>query len=104
MKRRGLVASMVGSRRFSWIMLAIEELSELGGWKTPSVRNDLMLLRRRREDAEGESRIMGSGRRLDVGLLFGRRAGVALRGMAGVGPFGRAAVRLESQISECFLM
>ena len=36
--------------------------AESGGTYTPDSRKDLMLLMRRREDAEGESRIIGSGR------------------------------------------
>lgn len=49
-----------------------------------------MFERRRREDAEGERRMMGSGLRpLD---FEGRRAGAAVAAV-GVGPFGRGAVR-----------
>lgn len=57
-----------------------------------------MFERRRREEAEGESRIMGSGRRPVVGLpllVLLRSAGVRalLVGWAGVGPLGRVLVR-----------
>lgn len=51
-----------------------------------------MLLRRRREEAEGESKMMGSGRR-PLGLAG--RAGTVV-GAAGVGPLGRAEVRRRS--------
>ena len=66
-------------------------LFEEGGVKTPSTRKDLMLERRRSEDAEGDRRMIGSGRRPDTGLL-GRRAEEAVV-KAGVGPDGRAVVR-----------
>ncbi len=36
---------------------------ESGGMYVPDSRKDLMLLMRKREDAEGERRIIGSGRR-----------------------------------------
>lgn len=38
-----------------------------GGMKTPSWRKDLMLDMRMRDEAEGERRIIGSGRREDAG-------------------------------------
>lgn len=56
----------------------------------PSTRKDLMFERRRREEAEGERRMMGSGRR-PVGVLPRRPAEDV--GTAGVGPEGRVEVR-----------
>ena len=47
-------------------MLAVAEEParfESGGIYVPDSRNDLMLLMRNREEAEGESKMMGSGRR-----------------------------------------
>lgn len=49
-----------------------------GGVKWPSSRKDLMLLRRSSEEAEGERRMIGSGRR-EEGFDLGRRAGVLFR-------------------------
>jgi hypothetical protein len=43
-------------------------VDESGGTKTPSWRNERIFDRRRRDDAEGDRRMIGSGRRLDLGL------------------------------------
>ena len=67
---------MVGMRRFTWRIFRPVEVVEVGGVKSPSTRKDLMLERRRSEEALGERRIMGSGRREEGVGLLGRRAGV----------------------------
>jgi hypothetical protein len=43
-------------------------VEESAGTKTPFSRNDRIFESRMREDAEGETRIMGSGRLCDLGL------------------------------------
>lgn len=48
------------------------ELEESGGMYTPLSMKDLIFDIRRREDAEGESRMMGSGRRAGAFGLWGR--------------------------------
>jgi hypothetical protein len=48
------------------------ELEESGGMYTPLSIKDLMFDMRRREDAEGERRMMGSGRRTGAFGLWGR--------------------------------
>jgi hypothetical protein len=42
------------------------EIDDSGGVYIPDSRNDLMFDMRRSEDAEGESRIIGSGRRAEA--------------------------------------
>lgn len=57
---------MEGRRREMWRMLAelVEPARlESGGMYVPASRNDLMLPMRSREEAEGDRRMMGSGRR-----------------------------------------
>ena len=64
MKRKGRCESIEGSGRETCRMLAVEPaLLESGGRYLPSSRKDLMLAMRRREEAEGERRMMGSGLR-----------------------------------------
>ena len=65
-------------------MLAVAEEParfESGGMYVPDSRKDLMLLMRRREEAEGESRIMGSGRRPGFLSLEARDAVVVVVGV-----------------------
>jgi hypothetical protein len=50
---------MEGMGRRIWIMLALVVSAALGGMKMPSSRKDLMLEVRKRDEAEGESRMMG---------------------------------------------
>jgi len=59
----------------------------LGGMKMPSPRKDLMLDMRRSEDAEGESRMMGSRRRVGFFCRF-ETSGDGC-GWAGTGALGR---------------
>lgn len=71
MKRMGRVASMDGIMRARCSMeeLALEEEREAsGGMYVPLSRKDLMLDMRRSEEAEGETRMIGSGRRPGLGL------------------------------------
>ena len=72
---------MLGIRRWNCNMLLAEAVSvALGGMKTPSPRNCLTLLVRRREEAEGERRMMGWRRllgrfwRLETSVGAGREA------------------------------
>lgn len=58
MKRRG-EEEIDGSARESWRKFEVVASVALGGMKVPSSRKDFMLDMRRREDAEGESRMMG---------------------------------------------
>lgn len=50
---------MDGRRRLTWRIFGAP-VAESAGEKIPSLRNDLMLVMRRRELAEGESKMMGS--------------------------------------------
>lgn len=50
---------MDGIGRRIWIMLALVVSAALGGMNMPSSRKDFMFDVRRREEAEGESRMMG---------------------------------------------
>ena len=61
MKRKGRVASILGSSREMCRIVA--EVVVSGGVYWPFSRKDLMFDMRRREEAEGESKMMGSGRR-----------------------------------------
>jgi hypothetical protein len=64
MKRKGREESF-GSVRVMWRRLAGVEFASVGcegGTKRPASRKDLMLDIRRREDAEGERRMIGSAR------------------------------------------
>jgi len=61
MKRRGC-EEMDGSTRDICRKLDVEVSRALGGMKTPSSRKDLMLDMRRRDEAEGDSRMMGCSR------------------------------------------
>jgi len=66
MNRIGRLASIAGRSREICKMEAEElevELEDSAGMYTPLSRNDLILAMRRMEEAEGETRMMGSGRR-----------------------------------------
>lgn len=94
MKRKARLGSMLFRLRDMCRMVELEEPS--AGVKTPLSRKDLILLRRRREDAEGERRMMGSGRR-PPGFL-GRTVRLGFPGMAevpfcGLGTPGRTTSR-----------
>lgn len=70
MNRSGPRGEMDGMVRWVWRML-IAPLEALEGWNWPCSRKDLMLDMSRREEAEGDSRMMGSGRRwLEMGFLM----------------------------------
>lgn len=80
-------------------MLAVAEEParfESGGMYVPESRKDLMLLMRSREEAEGESRMMGSGRRPGFLSLEARDVVVAVTGAAAVG-----FLRSLKNCSEC---
>ena len=80
-------------------MLALAEEParfESGGMYVPDSRKDLMLLMRRREEAEGESRIMGSGRRPDFLSLEARDAVAVV-----VGAMADGFLRSLKNCSEC---
>lgn len=80
-------------------MLAVAEEParfESGGMYVPDSRKDLMLLMRSREEAEGESRMMGSGRRPGFLSLEARDVVVAVAGAAAAGFF-----RSLKNCSEC---
>lgn len=66
---------MEGRRRRIWIMFALFVSAALGGMKTPSSRKDLMFEVRRRDEAEGERRMMGRRRWLDFLVRLETRAG-----------------------------
>lgn len=80
MKRKGVRGSMEGRRRVIWRRLeeALEEESSAeGGMKVPDSRKDFTFDMRRREDAEGERRMMGcSMRRGGFLRLVGREWGI----------------------------
>lgn len=66
-------------------MLAVAEEParfESGGMYVPDSRKDLMLLMRSSEEAEGESRMMGSGRRPGFLSLDAREVVVVAEGAA----------------------
>lgn len=66
MKRMARLGSIDGNVRVICKMEADEldvELDDSGGMYTPPSRKDLMFDIRRREDAEGDRRMIGSGRR-----------------------------------------
>lgn len=100
MKRSGRLVSIVGRRREICRMLVVE--FGAGGWYWPDSRKGFMFDMRRREEAEGERRMMGSGRREDFlgwdGRLGGTEEGViegrAEVAEAAVGGFGRARLLL----------
>lgn len=100
MKRSGRLGSMVGSRREMCRMLVVE--FGAGGWYWPDSRKGLMFDMRRREEAEGDRRMMGSGRREDFLGWEGRPEGTeewVVEGRAEVaeaaaGGFGRARLLL----------
>jgi len=75
MNRMGRDGSIEGRVRVMCRMEAEEldvELEESGGIYTPPSMKDLMFDIRRREDAEGERRMMGSGRRAGAFGLWGK--------------------------------
>jgi len=80
------VPSIEGSRREICKIEALEldvELEDSAGMYMPFSRKDLMFDMRRREDAEGESRIMGSGRRTGALGLCARMGLLAILAAAG---------------------
>lgn len=80
MKRKAVRGSMEGRTRVIWrrFEVALEEVSRAeGGMKMPSSRKDFTFDMRRREEAEGESRIMGcSMRRVGFLRFVGRDCGM----------------------------
>lgn len=69
-------------------------VAELEGTKMPFSRKERMFERRRREEAEGERMMMGSGRRCDLGLCgrvgllaIAAAACAALRALKGAASF-----------------
>lgn len=65
MKRIGRVASIEGNRREMFKIEAEEldvELEESGGIYVPFSRKDLIFAMRSSDEADGDSRIIGSGR------------------------------------------
>lgn len=64
-----------------WIMLALVVSAALGGMKMPSSRKDFMLLVRSRDEAEGESRIMGCTFWCGFFVRFDTRAGCGALGL-----------------------
>jgi hypothetical protein len=58
MKRRGRKGSIEGMIRWTWRTVSTVE-SAVGGMYVPFSRNSLMLDMRRREEAEGERRMIG---------------------------------------------
>ena len=79
MKRIGREGSIEGRVRVMWRMLApVESLLPV---YIPSPRNDLIFDRRSSDDAEGESRMMGSGL-LPEGLAFFAPAATLAAGTA----------------------
>lgn len=88
MKRRGC-EDIVGSNRFRWSRLTFVASVEFGGMKIPSLRKDFMLDMRRREDALGERRMMGSRRRFFWRLeTRGVVPGSVFATVGGMGAFG----------------
>ena len=78
---------MEGRRRCTFCMFVAEVVSvALGGMKTPSPRNCLTLLVRRSEEAEGESKMMGSRRLAGRFWRFETRVGA---GREALGSDGR---------------
>lgn len=80
-------------------MLALAEEParfESGGMYLPPSRKDLMLLMRSMEEAEGESRMIGSGRRPGFLSLDARDVVVVVKGAAGDG-----FLRSLKNCSEC---
>lgn len=80
MNRIGRAPSIDGTVRMTWRIVAEEldvELVESVGMYVPLSRNDLMFDMRRRDDADGDSRMIGSGR---GGAAFGLCASVGLLG------------------------
>ena len=69
---------------------------ESGGMYVPDSRKDLMLLIRNREEAEGESRMIGSGRRPGFLSLEAIDVAVVAAGAAAVG-----FLRSLKNCSEC---
>lgn len=69
---------------------------ESGGIYVPDSRKDLMLLMRSREEAEGESKMMGSGRRPGFLSLEARDVVVVVAGAAADG-----FLRSLKNCSEC---
>ena len=83
-------------------MLAVAEEParfESGGMYVPDSRKDLMLLIRSREEAEGERRMMGSGRRPGFLSLAARDAVLVVAGAAADG-----FLRSLKNCSECLRM
>jgi hypothetical protein len=80
MKRKAVRGSIEGRMRVIWrrLEVALEEVSRAeGGMKTPSSRKDFTFDMRRREEADGESRMMGcSMRRAGFFMLVGRDCGM----------------------------
>ena len=99
MKRKGRTGSMLGRRREMWRMLVVEV--GVGGAYVPDSRKGFMLDIRRSEDAEGESRMIGSGRRFGFFGCDGSEGGIPVVVEderveipdAAVGPEGRERVR-----------
>lgn len=95
----GRLPSTVGIRR--WVCKSVEEelddaLTDSGGTYIPFSRKALMLDRRRRDEADGERRMMGSGRLTGALGLWARvvlfdaaaaAACVALRALNGAASF-----------------
>jgi hypothetical protein len=77
MKRIGRFGSTARIVRWTWSIVAVEPPAS-GGVNLPSSRKDRALERRRREDAEGDRRIMGSGRRVGTFWLSAREGLVGI--------------------------
>lgn len=71
---------MEGISRRIWIMLAEVVSAALGGTNMPSSRNVLMLEVRRREEADGERRMMGWTFWCGFLVIFETRAGWGAEG------------------------
>lgn len=75
MKRRGREVSIEGTRRWICNMDAEDDdvaVDESAGVKRPLSKKDLIFDMRRREEADGESRMMGSGRLTGPFELIGK--------------------------------
>ena len=83
-----------GTMRWIFSMLVADVVSvAFGGEKSPSLRNVFALLMRRSDDAEGESRMMGSNR------LAGRFCRLETRAAWGAGPEGASEGRLRRKVA-----
>lgn len=71
---------MLGRRRETWWIWGCGPEAVVDGEKTPDSRKGLMLAIVRREEAEGESKMMGSIRERDFGGLGVREAGIVVGG------------------------